>query len=343
MIRIQKYLIVIFLFCPVIVMGQDADFEIRNFRERTNDLSAISSNYRDLNGKPAALIRFVVRDTKFEFEANLGIIAMKRKTGEVYLYVPQDTRRLTVRHPSLGVLKDYTIPMKIRSKVTYDADIVITRTNLSEQGPYDIGSYEQPAPSNQPVTTIQPIPQPINKNEYDHPAFHVYAGLGFNALSVMGPSLHLGFGYKSLYLEGGYVFGIDKVKDVNLTLGGQSDISESYDYSASKIWIRLGYKIGIQNSNFYIEPQAGVSFNMINGKSKISSTTEYLKKSTPMSIFGGLRFSYEITKGLYVHVTPQYDFALSGDDIYPIIKTADNKINSWGEGFGLNAGLLYYF
>ena len=124
--RYRRLILITTCLWSMLAMAQEADFEIRNFRERTTDLSAISSNYKDLNDNPAALIRMTVRDPQFEFSANLGIIALEKKTGEVYLYVPQDTCRLTVRHPRYGVLKDYAIPVRIRSKVTYDADIVIT-------------------------------------------------------------------------------------------------------------------------------------------------------------------------------------------------------------------------
>lgn len=338
MIRIQNNLIAaIFCLWPMMVMGQDADFEIRNFRERTTDLSAISSNYKDLNGNPAALIRFVVRDPQFEFEANLGVIAMKRKTGEVYLYVPQDTRRLTVRHPRLGVLKDYAIPIRIRSKVTYDADIVITETNLSEQGPYDIGIQEQPIPPAQP----EPLPDTTYKSE--HSAFNAYAGVGFNAISVMGPSILLGVSYADFHLEAGYVLGLDKVENIAFTQSGVSSPSEAYDYSCSKLQVRVGYNFN--SSAFQVSPQAGVTFNMISGKATgtASNKTDYFKECYPMSLSVGVRFSYKVADHLRIHLTPQYDFNLGGDKIFDFIKDSDSKLKSFGEGFGINAGVIYEF
>ena len=82
---------------------------------------------------------------------------------------------------------------------------------------------------------------------------------------------------------------------------------------------------------------------MISGKSKGSSSTDYFKSSNPISLFGGLRFSYEVAKSLELHLTPQYDFALGGDQVFDIIKQADSKIKAWAEGFGVNAGLIYNF
>ena len=342
MIRIYKYLVVVF-FClwSVMAMGQEADFEIRNFRERTTDLSAISSNYKDLNGNPAALIRMTVRDPQFEFSANLGIIALEKKTGEVYLYVPQDTKRLTVRHPRLGVLKDYAIPVRINSKVTYDADIVITGSSQpivpSIKEPIVPQSYEPDTPT----YPYDPQLQTKSSQSYSSPEFHFYAGIGFNAVSLMGPSVQLGISYGMFSLEGGFVYGMDKVEDIRLSMS--SSISEAYDYTSSKVWARLGVNFDIEH--FRISPQAGVAFNMIRGKaaSGASNTTDYFKDANPMSIFAAVRLSYEVAEHFYVHITPQYDFSIGGDQIYEVIKKGNSNIKAWGEGFGINVGFFYEF
>ena len=339
MIRFQKYLVAAFLgLWSVMAMGQKADFEIRNFCERTTDLSAINSNYIDLNGNPAALIRFTVRDSQFEFEANWGIFAQENKTGEVYLYVPQDTKRLTIRHPRLGVLKDYEIPVKIRSKMTYGADIVITEKARPKQEPQQVVSKEPvTAPSHQPQLQPQSV-SPKGKTKSD---FHFYAGVGLNAVSLMGPSVNLGIRNKMFSVEGGFAYGMDKVEDVRLSFS--STVNEAYDYSCMKAWARLG--VNFDTKKFRITPQAGATFNMISGKtaSGTSSTTDYFKDANPMSILAAVRLSYEVADHLRVHLTPQYDFSLGGDQIYEVIKQGDSKLKAWGEGFGINAGIIYEF
>lgn len=336
MIRIQKYLVAVILgVWSVVAMGQEADFEIRNFRE---NLKVIRAEYKDLNDNPAALIRFTVRDSQFEFDANLGIIALERKTGEVSLFVPYETKRITVRHPRLGVIRDYQLP-RLQPKVTYDADIVITgrgqavAPEVRPQEPY----ISQPAAPVPPLATFKP-----NTDKKDAPSeFHFYAGIGFNAISAMGPSIHLGASYSKFHLEAGYVFGLDKVENIHLSIS--STLSEAYDYSCSKFWIRAGYSFG--EEKFQISPQIGATFNMISGKavSGTSNTTDYFKDSNPMSLFAAVRFSYEVAEHLYVHITPQYDFSLGGDQIYEVIKQGDSKIKAWGEGFGINAGIIYEF
>jgi hypothetical protein len=339
MILCRKFLFVAsFLLWSLMSMGQNADFEIRNFHERTTDLSAISSNYKDLNKLPAALIRFTVRDPEFEFSSNWGILGIERKTGEVYLYVPQDTKRLTIRHPRLGVLQDYEIPVRIQSKVTYGADIVITEKARPKQEPQQVVSKAPvTAPSHQPQLQPQSV-SPKGKTKSD---FHFYAGVGLNAVSLMGPSVNLGIRNKMFSVEGGFAYGMDKVEDVRLSFS--STVNEAYDYSCMKAWARLG--VNFDTEKFRITPQAGVTFNMISGKtaSGTSNTTDYFKDANPMSILAAVRLSYEVADHLRVHLTPQYDFSLGGDQIYEVIKQGDSKLKAWGEGFGINAGIIYEF
>lgn len=353
MIRTRLYQVALFFFLlPTMAMGQTADFEIQNFHERTTDLSAISSNYKDQNKQPAALIRFTVRDPQFEFSSNWGILGIERKTGEVYLYVPQDTKRLTIRHPRLGVLLDYEIPVRIKSKVTYGADIVITEKEKPAQQPYrevarepdrsqadwsrNQGDWSRDSEQNHG-------PVPLIRKPALEPDFHFFAGVGFNAVSLMGPSATLGLDYKGFLAEGGFVFGIDKVENVTFTLSRSSTPTEAYDYTCMKAWARLGYQIKAAD-HFFIAPMAGATFNMISGKSTLSGNgTDYFKESNPMAVHAAIRLSYEVIDHLFVHLTPQYDFSLEGDQIFEVIKQGDSKLKAWGEGFGVNVGVIYEF
>ena len=116
---------------------------------------------------------------------------------------------------------------------------------------------------------------------------------------------------------------------------------EAYDYSCSKFWTRLGYSFG--TGGLKVSPQAGLSFNMISGKvvSGFTNSSDYFQKSNPMSAFAAIRFSYEVVKHLSIHITPQYDFSIGGDKVFEVIKQGDSKLKAWGEGFGVNAGIIY--
>ena len=373
---IRFYFTTLLIVWPLFAMSQNADFVIQNFRESMTDLSAATSDIKDLNGKTAALIRFSVRDPNFVVDANNGILKQESKVGEIWVYVPVGTKRLDIRHPSLGIIRGYEIGMSIKSKLTYEADIVITNEEYlqkilsGEQNDGQVSPVMQETSTEQQlddqvfnqlddeITDSSSIVAPVYLSVVDSikplqvvesveskPSQHirVMVGMGFNAISLMGPSAHLGIGYGAFRLEAGYVFGFDKVKDIAFTASGAPMPAEIYDYSCNKLWVRIG---GVLNSKskFKVTPQVGVAINMIKGKvTGGSNNSHYYQKSNPMSVFGALRLSYDVANWLSLHVTPQYDFALSNDEVYGVIKTVDNKIKSWGEGFGVNAGILFHF
>ena len=157
----------------------------------------------------------------------------------------------------------------------------------------------------------------------------------------MGPSVNIGVRYKIYAVEAGFALGLDKAEDINFNL--RDLLSESYDYSCNKAWVRLC--ANFDSGQFRITPMAGATFNMISGKAAdgVKNTTDYFKDSNPMAIFAGVRLSYQIIDNLFVHLTPQFDFAIGGDEVFDVIKQGDSKIKNWGEGFGVNAGLIYEF
>ena len=183
----------------------------------------------------------------------------------------------------------------------------------------------------------------VNKQPSTSSSFRIHVGIGFNAISVMGPSVHLGASFNKFHLEAGYVLGMDKVENMTFTMPGASSPSEAYDYTCSKFWVRAGYSFG--ENEFKVSPQVGVTLNMISGKevSGISNSSSYFKESNPMGAFAAIRLSYEVVDHLLIHLTPQYDFTIGGDQVFEVIKQGDSKIKAWGDGFGINAGIIYEF
>lgn len=348
-----------FICCEIQLKAQD--FKIENFRENMTDLSLALKGVKDLNNRDAALLRFSVRDDKFEFEPNLGLLKQEVVTGEVRLFIPEGTKRITIRHPHLGVLRDYPLPVVVKSRTTYDADIVITNLDYLQvlfvkehEQKSTVGVTKQKEKPSDGVVLVDHYADNKRQNTGDDQKkernddvnflneIKVYAGIGFNAISTMGPSVHLGASYSNFHLEVGYVLGLDKVEKISFAIKSIS-LSETYDYSCSKLWVRAGYSIG--EEKFWTTPQVGVSFNMISGvvPSGVTNTTDYFMDSNPISAFAAVRFSYKVADNFSIYLTPQYDFTIGGDEIFEVIKQGDSKIKSWAEGFGINAGVILGF
>lgn len=355
MFRLRLYIVTFLLSVSLSALSQSTDFVVKGFHENTLDLTAATSNLKDLRGLQPALLRFAVRDTLFSFTANNGIMKLKKDVGEILLFVPEGTKRITIRHPNLGVLRDYELPIPIMARTTYDAEIVITNTDYLRR----LFGYEQQTPVNVVPETHDDLfvetpsiekPLPARPPKVKAPKApiqtHFLIGAGFNALSVMGPSLSMGLEIGKFFIGADYMFGIEKVEGVGVYYkqSNQTALNEAYDYTASKASMRLGVNFS-PDASVQVIPQIGASINMISGKELVKgnrSDTQF-DKCNSLSAFAALNLRIRLSKTFYLYITPQYDFAVGKNDVYKVLKDADDKIKAWGEGFGLNAGFLLRF
>lgn len=97
-------------------------FSVASFKALPNDVSAFINPVRDLNDEDCGLIK-VMASEDFVFSTPLGIVKREDKTGEIWLYVPHGSKKITIKHADWGVLRDYTFPMRIDSHMTYELRI----------------------------------------------------------------------------------------------------------------------------------------------------------------------------------------------------------------------------
>lgn len=143
--------IVAILFC-LWGYGTDAqEFVVRSFRLLQNDITAWVDPVKDLNEEACALIK-VVGDADFVFSTPLGIVARRNEVGEIWLYVPNGTRKLTIKHPRWGVLRDYAFPSALESRLTYEL-VLEGQKEKEEEPPYPkLRRREVRALENQPLS-----------------------------------------------------------------------------------------------------------------------------------------------------------------------------------------------
>lgn len=109
------------LLCQVRLNAQD--IQITQFEANPTNLVASMYPEYDNTGTACAVIRFLVRETGFLIQGNLGIVKQDSLPGEIRVWVPQGTKRITVRHEKYMPLDGYVIPVRIESKMAYDAII----------------------------------------------------------------------------------------------------------------------------------------------------------------------------------------------------------------------------
>jgi len=285
------------------------DFKITTFEKYPLDLTAAVANIKDKNGDVCALIKFSTRDEEFVFEPNLGIVKTEKKVGETLIYVPKGTKQITIRHPRLGVLRHYTIPVRIEGKTVYEAVIQIE--------PKDV--------------------LPRKRTVF----FNI--GLGYNVLGIMGPSAFIGLNIGAHNIEGGAIIGLDKVDGINFYQASNGAFMGTYDYSAMRFFARYGYDIKV--GSILLTPQIGAAINQISGTEIRRSTSgvNLFGNASGIITTVGCRLNWCLSKNIRLQITPEYDFCIKGDRGFNIIKESKSKIESWSDGLNVTAGLVFHF
>ena len=109
------------LLCALIIQAQG--LAVESFRLLETDLTANTAGTKEIdsNGDVAALIKVVTTETGFVFDCGqLGIVKTVQTPGEIWVYVPRRVQKLIVKHPQLGVLRDYYFPIPIQGARTYE-------------------------------------------------------------------------------------------------------------------------------------------------------------------------------------------------------------------------------
>ena len=124
-----RHIPVLILLSVLLMAAADAlaqTYSVESFRRLPNDVSAFIEPIKDLNGDDCALVK-VEAPADFVFSSPLGIVKRIDNVGEIWLYMPKGSKRLTFKHPQWGVLRNYSFPEKLESHMTYEI-----RLNLPE-------------------------------------------------------------------------------------------------------------------------------------------------------------------------------------------------------------------
>jgi formylglycine-generating enzyme required for sulfatase activity len=129
------------LFLPLLLILvlhlQAQQISVKSFRSLSNDLDARTYYPKvDRNGEKAAIIKIVTTESGFEFDAgSIGIVAQVPKTSEIWLYVPRGSKAVTIKHPKLGLLRNYAYPQSIEAGEVYEMVLTTGRIVSTIEAP----------------------------------------------------------------------------------------------------------------------------------------------------------------------------------------------------------------
>ena len=288
---------------PMCMKAQD--IKVTRFEQNRSSIVARMNPAFTLSGENCAVLRIYVKGDDYSIEPNLRSVKDTTLTGEIRLWVPPGTSRLTVRRSGLKPLLGYQIPLRVEAKTDYDVDIEVV---------------ESPSPSDN----------------------HVYIGAGYNIMSLSGPSIAFGLNMKHHQLELDAVYGT-KESDNLFFYDANDNLLAGYNYNAIKASLTYGYEFPVSDI-FYITPMVGISYlAYLGNKASGNSASSRFQNANSLSAIGGVRFSVGFGKHFRLCITPEYHEAVYKDKNCKLFSSYDDDIKKWHSGFNLNAGFLVYF
>ena len=325
------------------------DIEIRDFKENIRDLRASLNPVADLSGEFCALIRFSVSDTTFVIEPNMGFIKRTTGPGEILLYVPTMTRRLTVKRDGLLPLRGYRIPVKLEPKRTYDATIIANGI------PHVLPNMEQkdsvetpPLPKDTVVVKKTPVPSSVSpvyekKAKANDTETQMYAGIGFEVFSMIGVTGRVGMEVGSHIIEIGGVIGFGKT-DILYFYDSKGNLIAGRSYHPMRVQLQYGYGVKLAEM-ISIAPMIGLSLNAFQGTDEKTNPDypDYYKAASSFSIAPAVRLSALVGRNIKLHITPAYSLGMYKSNNCKLISENDSKFKSWTDGLHLELGVNILF
>lgn len=122
----KKFLLILSFGIYTVLSSIAQNISVKSFSLDETDVTANlqGTTVLDQNGDKCALIKIFTTATGFTFDVgSLGVQKVEQKTGEIWLYVPQGVRRLTMNHAQLGKC-EYTFTIPVEKAHTYNMELV---------------------------------------------------------------------------------------------------------------------------------------------------------------------------------------------------------------------------
>jgi formylglycine-generating enzyme required for sulfatase activity len=136
-------------FCVIVMQAQN--LAVQSFRMDETDLTANTAGTTviDQNGNKCALIKVETTLRGFTFDAGtLGVVKTENHVGEVWVYVPEGVKRLSIFHEDYMPIRDYDLGMMLRRARTYVLRLSASQQQAAEEAPTSQFVIFQVSPAN---------------------------------------------------------------------------------------------------------------------------------------------------------------------------------------------------
>lgn len=278
--EIMRFLVLIFLWALSVSYSIGQEVIIKNFEEKMSDLQARTNPRTDRNGNPCALVKVVLPILEgATFEG--WVIETKHIPGEYQVYVPEGTKKIKIRHPSI-MPTEIEFPFPLVGKHTYQVTALLPQKTNSQTVVHI-------------VTNVKNAQITIGENSYDteNGEFNIPLDKGAHnyilKTSVEGFSEHVG----SLFVKGENV--IENVPPIYLPTNEKRILTLRYEKNTK---LKIDGKEVDKVKDGIIQLPAGLhKIDALIGENDEWSKTEivdltYQDQVLDISLRGSLRMTY---------------------------------------------------
>lgn len=136
MIKYFRFFILIVIYSLVSISAFSQKMSIESFELAERDLAANTSPTMkfDLNGEKCAIIKIQTVERGFLFDVGtLGVVEVVEQNsehpGEIWLYVPNGVKNITIQHPVLGSINNYDLGQNVKEGKVYILKLTSDQVN----------------------------------------------------------------------------------------------------------------------------------------------------------------------------------------------------------------------
>src|SRR6056297_2311297 len=139
----KKSILFTCIFLIVSLFAYSQNISVKSFEVLPNDQTArVHEPVMDQNGEKCALIKVVTTETGFAWEGGtLGITEVKKKVSEYWVYVPRGSKKITIKHEEMGVLRNYVYPEAIKEATVYEMVLTTAKVKTVVEEPEISSAY----------------------------------------------------------------------------------------------------------------------------------------------------------------------------------------------------------
>lgn len=118
-------IVLVAMLMPGYVFAQERYLDVTSFRVLQTDMDArIQAPVEDQNGEKCALIKVTSNVKGLTFESpSMGIVKQEENKGEIWVYIPAESRSVSIFHSDFPPFRNYMYPVKIESATVYEMKI----------------------------------------------------------------------------------------------------------------------------------------------------------------------------------------------------------------------------